>query len=432
MRAAFMLTVLLIFSAVASTESTPVKNPKNVLWLDAHANFERLGSVDNIQRVLKKAKSVGFTDIVLDLKGIDGYVLYPSRTAPVLREYNGFRRADDYDFPGIVLREAHKVGLRVYFSMNVFAEGDKKSHRGIVYEKHPEWQCQVYTKDGIVPIVRSFEEIAAFVNPILPEVRQYEISLWKELLTMYKPDGIVIDRCRYPNISADFSEASRKAFESFIGRQVKNWPEDVYRLVVQPDGKEERVEGPFFKEWLEWRAKVIYDFFRDLRDTVKKIDPDIAFSDYVGAWYPIYYDVGVNWASNEYRPEKDYGWADSTYYRTGYAELLDFLFVGNYFYDVTEEEAIRSHSSSHDGDKKPSDYWWYSVEGSAKIAMKVTKGVIPVYGSLYVEQYKEKNNPQQFVRAIKKVRELTDGIMIFDLVHLDTNDWWRYVKEGLK
>jgi hypothetical protein len=106
--------------------------------------------------------------------------------------------------------------------------------------------------------------------------------------------------------------------------------------------------------------------------------------------------------------------------------------VGNYFYDVTEEEAIRSHSSSHDGDKKPSDYWWYSVEGSAKIAMKVTKGVIPVYGSLYVEQYKERNNPQQFVRAIKKVREMTDGIMIFDLVHLDTNDWWRYVKEGLK
>ncbi len=108
------------------------------------------------------------------------------------------------------------------------------------------------------------------------------------------------------------------------------------------------------------------------------------------------------------------------------------MFVGTYFYNVTERGAVESHTPSPDPTKKPSYYWWYSVDGSAKIAMRVINGVVPAYGSLYVQQYLDKHNPKQFVRAIRADLRLTDGVMIFDLVHLDKYGWWKYAKEGLE
>ena len=76
--------------------------------------------------------------------------------------------------------------------------------------------------------------------------------------------------------------------------------------------------------------------------------------------------------------------------------------------------------------------FWYSVEGSAKIAMSVTKGVLPVYGSLYVEQYEWESDPDQFRRAVEMVRKKTDGVMIFDLVHLERYGYWDYLEQGIR
>lgn len=405
------------------------------LWLDGHANFKRLGTAAGVDRVLKKAKSVGFTGVILGLKGIDGYVLYPSRIAPVLHEFDGFRRSPSYNFPAVVLKEGHRLGLKVYFGMEIFQGGERKGHRGIVYNQHRNWQCKVYTPEGIVPMTESSGGVSIFLNPALPQVQKYEISLWQELLRMYKPDGVVLDGARYPNSkiidAADFSNVSRRKFEKFIGRKVKRWPEDIFTLSVSRDGKVVQTPGPLFKKWIEWHAAVIHNFMADVRDSIKAIDPKIVYSDYVGAWYPIYYQMGVNWASDKYNPAGEYKWADSTYFRTGYAQLLDNIFVGDYFYDVTEKEAVKSHTPSPDPARKPSYYWWYSVEGSAKIAMKVTKRVVPVYGSLYVQQYLDKHDPRQFVRAIREVLKINNGIMIFDVVHLDKYGWWKYAEEGL-
>ncbi len=430
-----VLICSLTFGSLDAAAAQVHKKPA-FLWMDAHANFKRLGTEAGVDRVLKEAKAVGFTGVILGLKGSDSYVVYPSHIAPVLHELHGFRRPHNYNFPAVVLKEGHKLGLKVYFGMEEFQEGDKKDHKGIVYTTHPDWQCQVYTPKGIVPMRRTSGGGAVFVNPVLPQVRAYEISLWQELLRMYKPDGIVLDGARYPNSKiiddADFSNASRTAFEKFIGYKIEKWPQDIFTFKTSPDGKVKQVPGSLFRKWIEWHSAVIRDFIRQVRDSVRRIDPKVKVADYVGAWYPIYYQMGVNWASRTYNPAKQYSWADPTYYRTGYAQLLDEMFVGTYFYNVTERGAVESHTPSPDPTKKPSYYWWYSVDGSAKIAMRVINGVVPAYGSLYVQQYLDKHNPKQFVRAIRADLRLTDGVMIFDLVHLDKYGWWKYAKEGLE
>jgi len=424
----YVLIVTLLIVATGFSQ----RQRNTFLWLDAHANFKRLGTEEGVGRIFKAAKSTGFENIILDLRGIDGYVLYPSKIAPVLHEHNGYKRAADYNYPAVVMNAARKLGLGVYFAVNVFSEGNKESHLGLGYNEHSDWQVQVYTKDGIVPISESKEEIAVFVNPILPAVRKYELSIIEELLTMYKPDGLILDRTRYPNISGDFSNASKSAFERFIGNKVSNWPDDIYRITVNKDSNISRIPGKFYKPWLAWRARVIHDFFAEVKKIVKSIDPSIKFSDYVGSWYPVYYDVGVNWAGDTYHAENEYDWADSSYYRTGYAQMLNFLFVGNYFYEITKDEAVKANTPPSDSSKTPDSYWWYSIEGSANVAMKAVDNAAPIYGSLWAHQYIEKNNPEQFVRAMKELLKDTNGLMIFDVSEIDECNWWQYINQALK
>ena len=151
-----------------------------------------------------------------------------------------------------------------------------------------------------VPIAQAaHEKIACFVNALNPEPRRYELSVVREILTHYKIDGLVLDRCRYSNIYNDFSDVSRAAFARWLGRPVRHWPEDVFAFSPQPGN--DPVHGPLFKLWLEFRAQVIRNFVAEVAQTVRTTRPDVTLGTYVGAWYPTYYGVGVNWGSEENR-----------------------------------------------------------------------------------------------------------------------------------
>lgn len=74
------------------------------------------------------------------------------------------------------------------------------------------------------------------------------------------------------------------------------------------------------------------------RKEVKAANPKVSFGTYTGAWYPSYYEVGVNFASKKYDPAKDFSWATPEYKNYGYAELIDLYATGNYYTDITIEE----------------------------------------------------------------------------------------------
>jgi len=61
------------------------------------------------------------------------------------------------------------------------------------------------------------------------------------------------------------------------------------------------------------------------------------------------------------------------------------------------------------------------------MSKKVIMGAAPVYGSLYVLQYKDK--PEKFRQAIQMCLERTEGVMIFDLVYIQDYGWWDILKK---
>jgi uncharacterized lipoprotein YddW (UPF0748 family) len=401
-----------------------------MLWMDATANFARLSTKDSVKFYLQKCKAVGVTDIVIDVKPITGEVLYESKIAPVMQEWKGFTRYKGFDLLQIAIDEGHTLNLKVHASINVFSGGHSTFKRGIIYTNHADWQSKLYTDSGIVDISTIKTKVSGMLNPANPAVQKYELSILKELLKKYALlDGIILDRVRYDGMESDFSALSKKLFEKYIGKKVLHFPADIFSY-KKGEKKLVKVPSILYKEWIGWRASIIYKFFKDARAVAKAANPSIIFGDYTGAWYPTYYEVGVNWASNKYDVQKDYPtWATKKYQQYGYAELLNLYSSGCYFYEVTKQEVSDSNdikaarTEAGMSDKKAP---WYSVEGSAEMAMNITMKAAPLLGSIYVDQYKK--NKEQCAKAMQMCLDKTNGLMIFDMVHIVEKDWWDAIK----
>jgi hypothetical protein len=405
------------------------------LWIDASANFERLSSAPAIEEVMDKIAAASINGIIVDLKPISGEVLYPSKIAPHLLEWKGFMREKDFNYTGLMIAAAREREISVYAAMNVFSEGWKTQQRGIIYTTHPDWQTMLSTPEGLKPTTEWSQGYTAFVNPANRTVQDYEISLMTEILTQYDFDGIILDRARYDNIKSDFSLESLNQFQEFIQKKIEHGVADIYSWEQNTDGEWIRRSGKYYRQWLLWRATVIHDFFKHARAQVKALDPNLLFATYAGAWYPSYYELGVNWASRRYDPSQNYDWALPEYKNTGYAELLDFFMAGCYFYHLNAAELFaevdrRKANNEPAMELEPQPY--HTVEGSARLTMDLVQDATLVYGSLYVQQYKDRDDPDQFVQAVRMLIKETDGLMIFDLVHIEEFDWWPQLLRALE
>lgn len=422
------LTLLLLCTTLLTFATTKPK----VMWLDCSANFERFSYPDSIRYYVGKCHEAGITHLVLDIKDNTGEVLYDSKYTSRKRTWKGFTRPD-FDFINTFISEAHKRGMVIFAGMNIFADGSKAHGqlRGAVFGKNKKWQSINYVPGkGLIPVTELNGKTSMFLNPALKDVQRHEINIVKEVVKRFKFDGIMLDRARYDCIESDFSEASRTLFEKYIGQKLNRYPEDIYEWKANDKGTFDRVPGPYYKKWIEWRASVIYGFIKDVRTAIKKIDSQCMLASYTGAWYPTYYEVGVNWASNKYDPSKEFPWATPEYRKYGYAELIDFYTNGNYYKNVTIDDYYKSSGLyKNETDSEASSGEYLCVEGGCKYTRQLLQGAKPFYGGLYVEDYRK--NSLQFQKAVRMNLKESDGVMIFDIVHIILYDWWKELKEAL-
>lgn len=409
----FSIISLLLWIGILAFASGKPK----VMWLDCSANFQRFSYPDSIRFYVDKCHEAGITHLVLDIKDNTGEVLYPSKYAAQKKNWKNFDRPD-FDFIGTFIEAAHARNMIIFAGMNIFADGQNIVKRGAIFDKHKKWQAINYVpRKGLLPVTEIEGKPTMFLNPALKEVQKYEIDVIKEVVRNYAFDGIMLDRARYDCIDSDFSPESKKMFEKFIGKKVEKFPEDIFEWRPNAEGGIDRVGGPYYHQWLTWRASVIYNFIKDVRTSIKKIKPECMLAAYTGAWYPTYFEVGVNWASRNYDVSKDFSWATPDYKNYGFAELLDFYTNGNYYWNVTLDDYYKSSGKfKNETDSEFSTGEYLCVEGGCKYSKYLLKDAVPVCGGLYVEDYKRDVN--QFQKAVRMNLKESDGVMIFDLVHI--------------
>ncbi len=429
--AAIALVACFAAAHAAPRKAAGVQERPKLMWFDLSANWARFSSADSIEYYVEKCREAGFNHLIVDVKGTASEVAYPSEVAPRLTSWKGVTRPDGYDFLQLFIDAAHRRGMKVLASFNVFCEGHGLFKKGITYNVHSDWQSINYVPGkGLVPTTEIEGKATMFTNPALPAVQEYERSILVECVTKYAVDGVMLDRTRYDGLQSDFSDFSRKAFEKYIGKKLDRFPEDVLEWVKKPDGSYTRKEGKWFKQWIEWRAGVIYGFFKDTRKALKKVRPDAIFAAYTGAWYPSYYEVGANWASSSYDPCKDFDWATPRYRKYAYGDLLDLYTNGNYYWNVTLEEYRKSSGTyKNETDSEISRGEHLCVEGGCKYTRRLL-GKKKFCGGIYVEDYKSDVN--QFKKAVKMNLRESDGLMVFDIVHIINRGWWQALADAVR
>lgn len=490
-----------------------------ILWIDATANVARINTNDKIAALIDKAKYAGFNTIVLDVKPIIGFTLWPSKIAPKLMGWRG-QSFGDFDPLASMVFAAKKAGMPLFVCLNAFSEGHRDLEQGPGYD-HPEWQTVLYEIQGavqsasdhkatfslvdridqmpatenelgvfndlrqlpaklpansklvivdsggnvlaqadgaavhalavvpppggsalvgfgrasdflrlygkpddrllfecapdFVPIgKRPWQQVPLMVNPNDPAVRRRELSLLEELLQNYEVDGVMYDdRLRYAGMNADFSDVTRRQFESYVGEKI-TWPDDVFRWNLLPDLSRGIVPGKWYDAWLAFRAQTLKSFIVDARKVVQRVRPNAVFGVYAGSSYGDYGPFASNYASADF--EAGFRYLTPAYQKAGFAEQLDFIITGCYYSTATIAEAMSQNVGVG-----------YTVEAAGQLSNRVARDQAWVYAGIAVDQFKGDQTKLQ--NALQAAVASTQGVMIFDLSH-DLDKVWNVFQQA--
>ncbi|TXK85187.1 family 10 glycosylhydrolase [Paenibacillus sp. N3.4] len=393
-----------------------------VLWVDQGTNIFKLQTPENVRDMLIKAKDAGVTAIALDVKGVEGFANYKKNDLtgrPHISQMTAPTRAGanpDLDMLEEFITYGHQLGIKIHAAFNVFAEGSPAHNEYGLLNQHLDWEEQVYRPEDNGQILRlresnyykSGKSLVAFVNPANDDVRAFELKNIEEVIKNYDVDGVVLDRTRYDNETADFSPLTRQKFEAFLsarGKQLTNWPADVFTYVNNV-----RQSGPLQNDWWEFRSQTIKTFTDEVRLLTDRYTAlkgkKIQSSAYVGSWFETYYLNGVHWGSPNFKYDsrlqfpEDSLYTDS-YSKAGYTDNIDFLMIGTY--QTTQKE----------------------IEHYITLGNIVTNGEVPMYASIALANIQD---PPLQRSVFQTGLSQTNGLMLFDYSQVN----WPVVKASLQ
>lgn len=235
-----ILTLGLSIQAAALPGRAPKPRP-TVLGVWAHPGMfgpDQDKAVPAIRKTLDGYVRTGIDNVILLVKGTNGYVYYKSAIGVPDPAYT-------WDFLDVFLKEAVRRKITVQPWFCVFTESGLL---GKVRE-HPEWL-----------ISNPKSEMVGVVNPALPEVRAYELSLMMEVARNYPVEWIHLDYIRFPCEPVEpyfsFDPRTRALFKEYSGTD----PADI---------KARDSGNMLWNEWLEWNRDQVTRFVTELREALR-------------------------------------------------------------------------------------------------------------------------------------------------------------------
>lgn len=240
----FFIIILLPFTIYAQqSPSTEIRG----VWLTTNWNLDwpRKGQSpskqkEDLTRILDQFQKANINTVFFQAR-LRGDVFYKSDIepwSPFFLEEISFRKDVAYDPLQYVIEECHKRGMECHAWFVTFSLGGqsqiKKQGSYSIVSKHPEW-CKLYDRTW-------------YLDPGVPEARNYLVTLVEELIGKYDVDGIHFDYIRYPDGGNKFPD------------------KDTYRRYSDGEGLR------------QWRLDNITKFVTKVYDRVKEIKPWVQVS----------------------------------------------------------------------------------------------------------------------------------------------------------
>jgi uncharacterized lipoprotein YddW (UPF0748 family) len=214
-------------------------------------------TAEDITAIMENCRQAGFNHVLFQVRG-NGTVFYPSRIEPWAEQF-GFQ-SPGFDPLALACREAHARGLTLHAWVNVMP-----GWRGIkapsipeqLYNQRPEWFW--YDQKGRrQPLVDKFY---VSLNPCLPEVRAYLVSVFREIVTNYDIDALHMDYVRFPNEPPVIPAGSGL-----------DYPRDARTLALYQEATGKAPDDDT-AAWNQWRTQQVTRLVEDIRVMMGEIRP---------------------------------------------------------------------------------------------------------------------------------------------------------------
>jgi len=201
--------------------------------------------------MVTKAKECNFNALFVQVRK-RGNAYYKSGIEPVAKDV-----AAGYDPLADIIAKAHAAGLEVHawvVALQVLPDEARNEPDAPerVQVKHPEWLMKTRAGKTL------FGQGTAYLDPCLPEVQKYLISIFEEIVKNYEVDGIHYDRAAYPGREAGYADEVIARFNKEKGRE------------GIPDKDD--------KDWCAWRTEQLSRLMRSAYRAATEIKPKIKVS----------------------------------------------------------------------------------------------------------------------------------------------------------
>lgn len=274
----------------AVKSALPSSGEVRAMWLVR----DTMTSPQKIRNAVLMAKKHGFNTLFVQVRG-RGDAFYNSNFEPRSEELA--RQSLDFDPLAVALTEGHRAGLEVHAWMNTFLvwhKGRRPYSSQHVVNQHPEWIVQ--DKYGRRRTTPAPDCEGAFLDPSLPEVREYTKNVFLDVVSRYPVDGIHLDYVRFPHGGFSFSDAALQQFREFLLPQISA------REASYADSKRAKNRLAWYycfpAQWKAWRQMQVTETVRAISVAAHQVRPNIIVS---AAVFPSYnvasVDKGQAWYS---------------------------------------------------------------------------------------------------------------------------------------
>ncbi|CAM2844041.1 family 10 glycosylhydrolase [Paenibacillus sediminis] len=208
-------------------------------------------NIEQVKDHLQKIKDTGINTIYLETWW-DGYTTWPTSIPDT--ELNPMYKG--FDVLGAYIQEGKKLGIQIHAWVENFFAG------GPVVQNHPDWR--LISRQGIDYEEGSYNAKWYWLNPALPQARDFVASVYKELVTKYDIDSLHLDYARYPG-SGDYTNDF--GYDTYT-RNLFSEKYGVDPLNLHPG-------DAFWNEWLQFRADIINSWVARVVSDAHAIKPNL-------------------------------------------------------------------------------------------------------------------------------------------------------------
>lgn len=226
-----------------------MKAENRAIWLRP-----RDTSIEQIKKRLDMLKELNINILYLETYW-GGYSIYPTGDA-LLKQNPMFNGMDILE---VYLKEAHSRGIQVHAWVENFLVGPP------IADKKPEWMA--VSRKGDTWYLENGTTKYHFLNPVLPEVRDFLSGIYKDLVKRYNIDGIQFDYMRYSH-SGDYTNDfgydsyTRQLYTSYTGMDP---------IGLKPD-------DPLWESWCSFRTGIISSYAYRVISEIRSLKPGVRIS----------------------------------------------------------------------------------------------------------------------------------------------------------